>query len=66
MSLQSGLLLGLLRSESSFFNFVGSIGAFLNSGGGGIFGGSGGGIGGGVGFSKPGSLEIEMINFLKL
>lgn len=53
MSVQSGLRRGLLRSCSNFLSFVGSIGAFLNSGGGGSFGGSGGGIGGGVGFNKP-------------
>jgi hypothetical protein len=53
MSLQSGLFLGRLRSDSSLFNLVGSSAAFLNSGGGGIFGGIGGGIGGGVGLSKP-------------
>lgn len=58
MSLQSGRLLGLLRSCSNLFNLAGSTGAFLNSGGGGIFGGKGGGIGGGVGFSKP-----EVFNF---
>lgn len=58
MSLQSGLLRGLLRRLSIFFSLFGSRGAFLNSGGGGIFGGNGGGIGGGVGFSRPGDLGV--------